>query len=683
MKFKRFLIGLTALALCSMLTSCGGGDNADNVGGIRGTDNEYSSRIYLLASQSGRLAPARPGGASGSSRVLILENPGPEALWYTDRPGRETGSTPLQNYVNDTAWRDAYGRTNPNATVQFQLTGSGDLEGVYVSLSSPSYDEKSNTLTFDAEILNHTLAQTLPDILAFTHVTLNVLNNAVDDQEVSSYIQYAGQAFLQPAAAPGQVRVVLSNAAPDMFWVDNAPGRHSDSRPMSYFFPQWPYIFGDDPPNAVLFGTTAAGDQKLYFLTLLDPVYDESLGQVSYAATLLNQTAGALETLNKAILSIDSGVFSRFPMPGKGTGYQAFGKGFDPSTAHESYIYYGSDIARKQMGSLWGTQSYLSQRCEPDCRNDLQRMKTMGVNLIRLYDWDTRNDHSQFLDYADSLNIKVVVPISNWLPTQTPEVWDKEIPNYFKHGNFGDSNGKDWHPAVAGVIISNELDMENEGKYYDNVIGLVARFIREADERGFSKSVPVGAPVTFVPRGEPFGPDGVNLPGWNQFNRLLTDARTAQYKDRLMLCPNTYNDRTYLFVNAEGTKKGWVPLTYEKFGVPILFTEIGLSRAESYYTPTYVQDQLRGVIEYQKDHQEQILGAIHFQFDDKVWKQTDDDTDTEGAFGAFHHGPVLKQIQTVTEDFDFDVSETKGYGILAIDRLDPTSTYTQVVEAYK
>lgn len=539
-------------------------------------------------------------------------------------------------------------------------------------------------MSFSAKVLNHSLDELAAEPLTLNNVIVNVLNNASDDKEVSSYIQYGSQAVVQPTAVSNQYKIVLSDAGPDMIWVDNAPGKYSDSRPMSTFFPQWPYVFKDAPPNAALFGTTPTGDLKLYFFTLTEPVYEASLKQVSYTATLLGNTSGAFDTLNRAVLSIDSGTFSRFPLPGKGTGYQAFGKGYDPSTANNSYIYFGSDIARKQTGSLWGAQSYLSQSCEPHCRNDLQIMKNLGINLIRLYDWDPRADHSQFLDYANSLDIKVVVPISNWLPTQAPAVWDEQVPTYFTARNFSNKDGTDWHPAVAGVIISNELDQEDGGQYYGNVIGLVARFLREADERGFSKSVPVGIPVTFAALGAPAGPNGANMPGWNQFNKLVTDPRTAPYKDRLMLCPNTYNDKAYLFDNAEGTGEGWVPLTYKQFGVPILFTEIGRSRAQSGFTPKFVQDQLQGVLEYQLAHPEQILGAMHFQFDDKVWKQTPDDSDTEGAFGMFHHGAVLKEIQTVEQDYDFYVPEANGNrGILTIDKLDATTIYAPVVEAYK
>lgn len=678
MRHHRLFTWLAALTACTALASCGGSD-ADEP---HDDGANAQSRIYLLASQQAQLTPATS--ANGEATwTLTLQQAKADAMWYTDRPARSTGTTPLREYVGAT-WAQVYGQTPPNATLQFQQQGSSKLDIVYGSLSQPSYNADAGSVTFQLSLLNQSLAQMPDSTLNATDVTLNVLNNAADGKEVSSYIQYAHQAALEPTTG-NQYKLVMRNAGPDMLWVDNAPGVYSDSRPMSHFFPQWPYLFRDSPPNAALFGTMANGTRKLYLVTLTEPVYDTAAGNVSYTATLLSN-AGAPEPLERVVLTIDSGAFSRFPMPGKGSAYQGFSKGYDPSTANTSYIYFGSDIARKQTGSLWGTQSHLSESCAPYCRDDLRTMKDMGINLIRLYDWDPRNDHSQFLDYADSLNIKVVVPISNWLPTQGPSTWDAQVPGYFTSRNYGNKAGTDWHPAIAGIIISNELDApDHTGTvYYPNTVGLVARFLQEIDKRGFSKKVPVGIPVTFVPRGAPFGPGGRNMPGWNQFNLLLTDPRTAPYKDQLMLAPNTYNDRNYLFTDAEGTGQGWVPLTYQQFGVPILFTEIGYSRSNPDYSNDYVRNQLQGVLEYQKAHPEQLLGAMHFQFENKVWKQTPGDTDSEGAFGTLRHGDIVKRIQTVQKDYDFYIDEAKtNYGILDIGSLEPTVTHQAVVDAYK
>ncbi|MCC2597483.1 hypothetical protein LKR43_14180 [Pusillimonas sp. MFBS29] len=702
MTLKHSLMAMVSLFLCLILAACGSSNGSDTTDITADSSSQYSTRIHMLMAESGSLTRVPASNETGSW-TLTLNNIEPAALWYTDRPGRESGSTPVKEYASST-WDSAYGNINPNATLQFRPTGAVDLEGVYITLSNPLYDEKLNTLTFHAKLLNDTLDQPVPDSVAFTSVTLNVLNNAADDQEVSSYIQYASQAVLLPAATPNQYQVVLSNAGPDMFWVDNAPGTYSDSRPMSYFFPQWANVFGDNPPNAALFGTTVTGELKLYFLTLTEPKYDAASDQVSYTGTLLRPEHGAMEALDQVVLSIDSGQFSRFPLPGKGVAYQAFGEGYNPSSANSSWIYFGSDIARKQTGALWGPSSNLLTSCNlgtsfgSSCRNDLQTMKNMGINLIRLYDWDTRNDHSQFLNHAHSLGLKVVVPISNWLP-QNPAKWTAQVPDYFNELNYGfkGQGGKiDWHPAIAGVIISNELDHGAGSQYdnlamYENAIGLVAAFLKKADELGFSKSVPVGVPVTFVPKGAPNGPKNqttgavTSMPSWDQFERLLSDSRTAPYKDRLMLCPNTYNSQDYLFNNAENTGKGWVQLTYERFNRPILFTEIGLSRAESYYTPQFVRDQLQGVISYQQANPAHVLGALHFQFSNKVWKQTPGDTDTEGAFGSFRHAAVLQSILTVKEDYTYWPGEPSGdnHGTLTINALEPTSTYDAVVEAYK
>lgn len=677
MMFNKIGAWMVALAACWMLASCGGG------GGNPNSRADPSKRIHMLVAKSGRLVSASPTAAASTSWILTLKNPYPKAFWYTDRPARETGSSTLQDYVS-TIWPRAYGQINPNATLHFQLTDGSGLEVVYASLSKPSYDETSDTVSFHAEVLANSVPPAAATTLSFTDVTLNVLNNAVDDKEVATYLQYGQQAALQPTAVAGQYRLVLSGVDPGMIWVDNAPGQYFDNRPVSDFVSLWPGLFGSNPPNAAVFGANAAGDLRLHFLTLNDPQYDKSSNQLSYAVSLAPEEAKALETIHQFVLSIDSGSFSRFPQQGKGTAYQAFGHGYDPSTANTSYIYFGSDIARKQMGSLWGTQSYLSQSCEPYCRNDLQKMKDMGINLIRVYDWDIRNDHSQFLDYAHSLNIKVIVPISNWL-AQNPQYWAEQLPLYFKHGNFGNAGNagqRDWHPAIAGVTISNELDMDKRGdQVYVTAIGLVAGFLAEAERQGFGKGVRVGMPVSF-------GAKPGQEAAWHPFDLFVNDSRLAKYKDQLMLNPNTYNPRSDLFGNPATNQPGWVQKTFARYHLPILFTEIGKSRIYP-GAPDFIKEQLQGVLEYQKDHPEQLLGAIHFQFDNKVWKQSADgapETDAEGAYGTFRHGAVLKTIQTVQADYPglyIHEIENNNYGSFVIDALVPTASYAPVIEVYK
>jgi len=673
MSLKRIFAQAAVMAVCAVLAACGGGTSSSDEISDGGGSGSHATHIHMLVAAQGDLVLNEVPGERPEQGILTLRNPYQNALWYADRPDRESGTRPLSEYLGN-GWAATYGQIDPNATLQFRPDGGAAIAGLYLTLSEPSHDPATNTVRFHVRVLNDTVEGPLPITTALSNVTLNILNNVQDDKEVSSYVQHAVHASLQPAE--GRHVLILTQAGENMFWVDNAPGTYSDSRPMSEFFLQWPHVFANDPPNAALVGNTPSGALKVHFLTLDQPDYDSAAGSLRYTVDLLGEQYGALEELSQVVLLIDSGDFNRFPYPGKGTAYQAFGQGYDPSSANKSYLYYGSDIARKQTGSLWGAQSYLSQSCDPHCRNDLKTMKDMGINLIRLYDWDARNEHNQFLDHAHDLGIKVIVPISNWLPMQGSDIWARDLPAYFRHGNFGNRDGSDWHPAIAGVIISNELDQEYGGQYYGNAIGLAAAFIEKADALGFSKSVPVGIPVTFAMANN-------KLPAWDAFDRLINDGRLANHKDRLMLCPQTYNDRVYLFENAQGTGRGWVQQTWERYQLPILFTEIGFSRTNN-PDSSIVREQLQGVVDYQGAHRGQLLGAIHFQFDNKVWKQRTDDSDPEGAFGMFHHGEVVKSIPTNRSDYGYDPDEAKGnYGTLTIDRLQPTATHRAVMEAYR
>ncbi|WP_163595054.1 hypothetical protein, partial [Klebsiella pneumoniae] len=67
-------------------------------------------------------------------------------------------------------------------------------------------------------------------------------------------------------------------------------------------------------------------------------------------------------------------------------------------------------------------------------RDDLGTIAKAGFNLVRLYDWgmargtsatsDTGLDHINFLNYAQSLGVKVVVPVSNYFLSNDPFSWN-------------------------------------------------------------------------------------------------------------------------------------------------------------------------------------------------------------------------------------------------------------------
>ena len=164
------------------------------------------------------------------------------------------------------------------------------------------------------------------------------------------------------------------------------------------------------------------------------------------------------------------------------------------------------------------------------------------------------------------------------------------------------------------------------------------------------------------------------------FRRRDGTMGMAPYKAQLMLNPNTYNDRNFLF--GQNGQDGWVQATYAKFQVPILFTEIGKSRVPDgdAASSAVVKGQLQGTLDYQRAHPGQVLGAIHFMFDNKIWKQTSPETDSEGAFGSFRHGATVKTMTTVNADYDFWAADNKGD--FAIDKLEPTATFDAVTSIY-
>ena len=88
--------------------------------------------------------------------------------------------------------------------------------------------------------------------------------------------------------------------------------------------------------------------------------------------------------------------------------YSAFPSPYDPSSANNTCIFSGSDIANNPLAPLWGSRFESANHMTWMGRNDLQTMQNMGVTLVRLYDWAPRNRHLSgqpqwILDEMDAL----------------------------------------------------------------------------------------------------------------------------------------------------------------------------------------------------------------------------------------------------------------------------------------
>jgi len=355
----------------------------------------------------------------------------------------------------------------------------------------------------------------------------------------------------------------------------------------------------------------------------------------------------------------------------KGICYAAFPAPYNPSTANNSCIFFGSDASYNAMESLWGP-SYTSTtgKSYPNGRNDLSTLKSMGVNLIRLYDWEPRNLHLKFLDLCTTLGIKVLVPVSNYFLTDGFSSRDILIPNLIK--SFSNSDGSDYHSAIAGIIIGNEPELN--GYTSQTCVDFTLSWVN-AEQASFSNhSMPmIGHPVDF-------GLYGGEYPAWGFWEPLLTqldNIPTRNLEARLFLAPQTYNDGNYLYKNA-GNGTGYVDLTWNKFKKPMIFTEIGQDRTKPNYIDT-IKGQLSGAIKYASANPNVLLGICNFQFTDKVWMQGT----SEGSFGAFSHTSNISTTVTFGNgDFThWDHGSCAG-STLNVDVLSKNPVYNTITSIY-
>ncbi|MHC0447933.1 hypothetical protein ACWA1F_21175 [Flavobacterium sp. 3-218] len=362
--------------------------------------------------------------------------------------------------------------------------------------------------------------------------------------------------------------------------------------------------------------------------------------------------------------------------------YAPYPPGYNPSIANHTLIFFGSDVAYDCMTPLWGKEytSKSGSHCDltgPNkARNDIQKLADMGVKLIRLYDWEPRNNHLNFLDYCDSFDIKVLVSVSCYFvkPGKDNGLKDRDtqIPKLIN--SFSNREKTDYHRAILGIVIGNEPRIS--GYDAQNCIDFTTSFVNiEASQYPNYREVVIGHPVDFATYGAKYPCFGF----WDPLFAALDKITAKNLNKRLFLAPQTYNDRKYLFENAEASGKGYVDIAYEKYQKPILFTEIGHDRLKPNYQKV-VDGQLAGSIEYGAKNPDKLLGICFFQFADKVWIPGT----TDGSHGAHSQSnDIIGTINYDNADFTHWDSEDCKNVPLTVNNLTPTPLYDIVVKNYK
>ncbi|MBW1780096.1 MAG: hypothetical protein JRL30_05100 [Deltaproteobacteria bacterium] len=275
--------------------------------------SNLSTRVNLLYAENGILTPvvqtAEGGRVSASDQrweyTLTLENLKNQVLWYTDRPGRESGSEALQTYL--ALWSGMYGEVSPNAILDVYVRGATSNDGLFLVLENPLYDAGADRLTFHAIFLDTTIDTIQPGVpIYMDQIKITVLDNSPKDEtDAWSFAQVAPNAFFEPTGTKGVFKLYLEQVYPESYYIGNAPNRRSYLYTVSNFVRNWREIFQDDPPNASITSYTDEGVLKVHMLTLDTPEYDTDTRTVIYTATLLHGAIQNRQPLYSPTLFID------------------------------------------------------------------------------------------------------------------------------------------------------------------------------------------------------------------------------------------------------------------------------------------------------------------------------------------------------------------------------------------
>jgi hypothetical protein len=177
------------------------------------------------------------------------------------------------------------------------------------------------------------------------------------------------------------------------------------------------------------------------------------------------------------------------------------GIAYDPKPSDfPAAAYFDSDFFNSDFTAIWGDDG------QAGSRNDLETFKTVGINLLHLYNWNPgRAGHTAFLDAAQARGIKVMVPISNFTAQTIVgtsgcgecgsgyQAAFSIIKGIFDQVYVGAATA---HPAVAMWGIFNEYDL-NEIDPVDVTFAVQAILTLE-DQAGIppANRLPITVPVS-------------------------------------------------------------------------------------------------------------------------------------------------------------------------------------------
>lgn len=380
---------------------------------------------------------------------------------------------------------------------------------------------------------------------------------------------------------------------------------------------------------------------------------------VGLTATLIASIAGLLilacAGLSSAQTFDQSGPWwAKLPRPILGMAYSP-----EPSDYHKSSNncpypnsckYFDDDFFNADFPLLWGSSG----------RNDQMTIQgSLKMNFLHLYDFSTCRNHVPFLDYANTLGVSVMIPISNYFvnphsdPNRTADI-QKLFREIYGLNDSGTGRMTP-HPAAALWDIGNEYDIS--GLSAADVVSVVkiitdyetALGIADADKLLFT------SPISFATFGRP------NEPGIVKLKQLGTAFMTAGlgsiWYTRFIASLNPFNDgafmATYLsttYPNAMSSNKTTLPLFFAEFGQDAIDacallhpgspTNCDTQAKKNLAQATYETAQINAVLPFAKSGY--FYGFAIFQWQNEFFKGG-----TEAQWGVVEQSAPPTQTGTI------------------------------------
>jgi hypothetical protein len=271
-----------------------------------------------------------------------------------------------------------------------------------------------------------------------------------------------------------------------------------------------------------------------------------------------------------------------------------------------------SDLANDAFASLWGKQYQPAPAGDlsvpkdngGNYRNDLGTIASDGFNLVRLYNWGPARgtspaddlkglDHINFLNYAKTLGLKIIVPVSDFFLNDTKFSWNHApagndysfgaapaaIQQDFKQfiASITDPTTGKIHASVHSIAVGNEGDIgegikDNGGTSASDFLYRTNWWIVNLNKQinGTSGNGPDGLPVVNNPTTIPISATFANADQGSFISswfKALVDGVTAGQATPNVWVPNGTTTFTATVQGLAAADPGFEKYYYNSFNI--------------------------------------------------------------------------------------------------------------------